>query len=85
MCDRATVFITPISLMYCYDYVFAIFWKVENSLYPVVAGVACGAGREHRAYLGQSTRVRPRAVILPFCKGRRSRNVTQPWPVAALV
>ena len=24
-------------------------------------------------------------VILPFCKGRRSRNVTQPWPVAALV
>jgi len=22
-------------------------------------------------------------VILPFCKGRRSRNVTQPWPVAA--
>ena len=24
-------------------------------------------------------------VILPFCRGLRSRNVTQPWPVAALV
>ena len=24
-------------------------------------------------------------VILPFCKGRRSRNVTQPWPTAAWV
>jgi tetratricopeptide (TPR) repeat protein len=24
-------------------------------------------------------------VIIPFCKGVRSRNVTQPWPVAALV
>ncbi len=23
------------------------------------------------------------SVILPFCKGRRSRNVTQPWPIAA--
>jgi transposase-like protein len=22
-------------------------------------------------------------VILPFCKGVRSRNVTQPWPIAA--
>jgi hypothetical protein len=22
------------------------------------------------------------AVILPFCKGRRSRNVTRPWPTA---
>ncbi len=21
-------------------------------------------------------------VILPFCKGRRSRNITQPWPTA---
>ena len=26
-----------------------------------------------------------RGVILPFCKGRRSRNVTQPWPTAAWV
>ena len=25
------------------------------------------------------------SVIVPFCKGRRSRNVMQPWPVAALV
>ena len=24
-------------------------------------------------------------VILPFCKGARSRNVMQPWPVSALV
>ena len=24
-------------------------------------------------------------VIIPFCKGLRSRNVTQPWPDAALV
>ncbi len=24
-------------------------------------------------------------VIIPFCKGLRSRNATQPWPVAALV
>lgn len=24
-------------------------------------------------------------VILPFCKGRGSRNVTQPWPAAAWV
>ena len=24
-------------------------------------------------------------VIHPFCKGRRSRNVTQPWPTAAWV
>ena len=24
-------------------------------------------------------------VILPFCKGRKSRNVTQPWPTAAWV
>ena len=24
-------------------------------------------------------------VIVPFCKGVRSRNVTQPWPIAALV
>jgi len=24
-------------------------------------------------------------VILPFCRGLRSRNVMQPWPVAALV
>ena len=24
------------------------------------------------------------SVILPFCKGCRSRNVTQPWPIAAL-
>ena len=24
-------------------------------------------------------------VILPFCKGRRSRNVMQPWPAAAWV
>ncbi len=22
-------------------------------------------------------------VIIPFCKGRRSRNITQPWPNAA--
>jgi transcriptional regulator with XRE-family HTH domain len=27
----------------------------------------------------------PTKVILPFCKGVRSRNVTQPWPIAALV
>jgi hypothetical protein len=26
-----------------------------------------------------------RAVIIPFCRGLRSRNVMQPWPVAALV
>ena len=25
------------------------------------------------------------SVIVPFCKGRRSRNVTQPWPAAAWV
>jgi hypothetical protein len=24
-------------------------------------------------------------VILPFCKGVRSRNVMQPWPVSASV
>ena len=24
-------------------------------------------------------------VILPFCKGARSRNVMQPWPVSASV
>ncbi len=25
------------------------------------------------------------AVILPFCKGVRSRNAMQPWPASALV
>lgn len=25
------------------------------------------------------------SVILPFCKGARSRNVMQPWPVSASV
>jgi hypothetical protein len=29
----------------------------------------------HRAYM----------VILPFCKGVRSRNAMQPWPASALV
>ncbi len=24
-------------------------------------------------------------VILPFCKGARSRNVTQPWPASVSV
>jgi hypothetical protein len=28
---------------------------------------------------------RQRMVILPFCKGRGSRNVMQPWPTAAWV
>ena len=38
--------------------------------------------------LSKSDRLLPSGsagVIIPFCKGRRSRNVTQPWPVAALV
>ncbi|WP_445779287.1 hypothetical protein [Shewanella sp.] len=29
--------------------------------------------------------IREVRVILPFCRGLRSRNVTQPWPFAALV
>ena len=44
--------------------------SVENSLHLIVAF---------------NIGVDGRTVILPFCRRLRSRNVMQPWPVAALV
>ncbi len=45
--------------------------------------------RREKLYAGQLLQWRremaEHGVILPFCKGVRSRSVMQPWPVSALV
>ncbi|CAN1572037.1 Primase, C-terminal 2 [Burkholderiaceae bacterium] len=47
----------------------------ENSL-----GLFVGESQTYKSFCAIDTR-----VILPFCKGARSRNVMQPWPVSASV
>ena len=51
-----------------------------------LASNAPAVGTEMRTALSSlDTSTEVHMVILPFCKGRRSRNVTQPWPAAAWV
>jgi tetratricopeptide (TPR) repeat protein len=56
----------------------SLFNRLLDDRNPEILIAGCGTG-QHSIGTAQEM------VILPFCKGARSRNVMQPWPVSASV